>query len=301
MELRDLRAFAAVLELGGMTRASKRLHVVQSAVSQAVKRLEQQYDLQLLERRPDGIRPTAAGEALGRHAQRILDDVSRLDADMASHRGRATGVVNVGVMSTMTPILAARLVRAVDEQLPAVTLRLREGVSGELLELLRRGRLDLVVVLAPIDTGGLPIVETGCFSLVVVVAPGHRLNGTDQVAFVELAEEAWISFAPTNPARRWLDANCRRAGFRPVVAAEIDTLAQLKAFVQAGHGIALLPPEVAALELETGVLRAVRIAGCDAETRHGFAFDPDQPLSAASRQVRTVLEAELRALRRAVV
>lgn len=97
MELRDLRAFAAVVDLGGMTRAARRLHVVQSAVSQAVKRLEQEYGLQLLERRSDGVRPTAAGEEMRRHARRILDSVARLEADMASYRGHAKGVVNVGI------------------------------------------------------------------------------------------------------------------------------------------------------------------------------------------------------------
>ena len=61
MEIRDLRAFVAVIELHGMTRAARRLHVVQSAISQAVKRLEYESGLQLLERRPDGVHPTPAG------------------------------------------------------------------------------------------------------------------------------------------------------------------------------------------------------------------------------------------------
>src|ERR1700753_3618617 len=96
MELRDLRAYAAVVELGGMTRAPKRLPVVQSPVPQAIKRLEVEFGLELLERRADGVRPTAAGEELARHTARILEGVGRLEADMASYRGRARGVVSVG-------------------------------------------------------------------------------------------------------------------------------------------------------------------------------------------------------------
>jgi DNA-binding transcriptional LysR family regulator len=209
MELRDLRAFAAVLELRGMTRAARRLHVVQSAVSQAVKRLEQEYGLQLLERRSDGVYPTPAGEELGRHAQRILDGVARLEEDMASYRGHAKGVVNLGVVSSLAARLATPLVRAVDDQLPDVTLRIKEGVAGELLEWLRLGRLDLVAVVSPVDAEDMTLVPTGELTLCVILQPDHRLADRSEIAFSEVADEPWISFPKSNPARRWLDDNGR--------------------------------------------------------------------------------------------
>lgn len=295
MELRDLRAFAAVLELGGMTRAARRLHVVQSAVSQAIKRLEQEYGLQLLERRSDGVIPTAAGEELGRYARRILDLVERLDADMASFRGHARGVVNVGVVSTLEPILVARLVNAIDRALPDVTLHIKEGVAAELLEALRLTRLDLVALVLPVTTEELPTVTTGELELRVIVPPRHRFADRETIRLNEVSDEAWISFAPSNPGRRWLDDNGRRAGFRPIVSSEIETLTQLKAFVEAGHGIGLLPLETVELEVRAGRLRAVRAVDPTPVALHGYTYDP-QRTSSATGHVRSVLEACMRSL-----
>ena len=240
-----------------MTRAARRLHVVQSAVSQAIKRLEQEYGLQLLERRSDGVYPTAAGIELGHHAQRILDSVARLEEDMASYRGHSKGVANVGVVSTLAATLVAPLVRAADHELPEVKLRVKEGVAGELLEALRLARLDLVAVVSPVEVEELTFVSTGELDLYFIVPPGHSFADRDEVAFADSAGELWISFSPSNPARRWLDDNSRKAGFRPLIAAEIETFTQMKAFVEAGHGITLAPRELVAQELELGVLVAV--------------------------------------------
>jgi LysR family transcriptional regulator, nitrogen assimilation regulatory protein len=299
MELRDLRAFATVLELRGMTRAARRLHVVQSAVSQAVKRLEQEYGLQLLERRSDGVHPTAAGIELGRHAQRILDSVARLEEDMASYRGHSKGVVNVGVVSTLATTLVAPLVRAVDQKLPDVTLRVKEGVSGKLLESLRLGRVDLVALVSPVDSEDMTLVTTGELDLFFVVPPDHQFADREHVAFAEAAREPWISFPLSNPARRWLEDNSRKAGFRPIIAAEIETFTQMKAFVEAGHGITLAPAELVAQELELGLLAAVRSVEPEATVGIGYAFDHRQARAPVAA-LRAVLDEQLRNLTSAV-
>ena len=66
-------------------------------------------------------------------------------------------------------------------------------------------------------------MSTGELDLCFIVPPGHPFADREQVAFAEAADELWISFPPSNPGRRWLDDNCRKAGFRPLIAAEIET------------------------------------------------------------------------------
>jgi DNA-binding transcriptional LysR family regulator len=294
MELRDLRAFAAVVELGGMTRATKRLHIVQSAVSQAIKRLEQEFGEQLLERRSDGVRPTPAGVVLANGAQRILDAVDRLEAEMATHRGQPKGVVNVGVMSTIAPVLIAPLVRTMDIRVPDVRLRLKEGVAAELLEGLRLGSLDLMVTIGSVPPEDMLRVDVGRLPLCVVVSAQHRLAGHATVRLEDASEEPWISFPPPNPSRRWLEDNARRAGFRPIVSAEIETLTQLKAFVEAGHGIALLPQAVVTLEERSNALRSIPIEP-GSLVQIGFMQRPSRNAVAVT-QVTAVLEEQLRLL-----
>jgi DNA-binding transcriptional LysR family regulator len=297
MELRDLRAFLAVVELGGMTRAARRLHVVQSAVSQAMKRLEQEYGLQLLERRSEGVVATPAGEALRRRARLIIAAAERLDAEMTAFRAHARGVVAIGVVSTLAPILIHRLVAAVDRELPDVSLRVTEGSANALIELLRIRRLDLVAVVSPVDTEELPFVTTGELELALIVAPGHALATRDRIDFAETSGERWIVFPRSNPGRRWLDDNARRAGFRPVIASEIDTLTQATAFVRAGHGVTLLPRETVELELAAGVLTAVGFANSTPRLAFGYVHDPARVRTSIS-EVRAVLESQLGTLPR---
>jgi DNA-binding transcriptional LysR family regulator len=294
MELRDLRAFAAVVELGGMTRATKRLHIVQSAVSQAVKRLEQEFGEQLLERRPDGVRPTPAGAVLANGAQRILDAVDRVEAEMATYRGQPKGIVNLGVMSTIAPVLIAPLVRTMDIRLPDIRLRLKEGVAGDLVEALRLGSLDLIVTIGSVPPEDMRRVDIGRLTLCVVVSAQHRLADRATVRLDEVADESWITFPPPNPARRWLEDNTRRAGFRPQVSAEIESLTQLKAFVEAGHGIALLPQAVVTLEERTNCLRSIPIEP-RTFVRIGYMRRPSQD-GLAITQLCAVLEEQLQLL-----
>src|SRR5437763_12066459 len=117
---------------------------------------------------------------------------------MASFRGRAKGVVNVGVASTLAPSLVAPLVRGVDEQLPDVTLRVKEGTAGELLEGLRLGRLDLVAYVSPVDPEEVELVVIGDLPLAFVLPSGHRFAERETVAFTEVADEPWVTFPKSN-------------------------------------------------------------------------------------------------------
>ena len=88
MEIRDLRTFLTVVEAGGVTRGAERLHVVQSAASTAIKRLESELGVVLLERSRAGVRPTEAGDSLVGHAQVVLNAARRAERDMGSRRSR---------------------------------------------------------------------------------------------------------------------------------------------------------------------------------------------------------------------
>jgi DNA-binding transcriptional LysR family regulator len=263
-------------------------------VSQAVKRLEQEFGEQLLERRSDGVRPTPAGAVVANGARRILDAVDRLEAEMASFRGQPQGVVNVGVMSTVAPVLIAPLVRTMDIRLPDIRLRLKEGVAGDLVEALRLGSLDVIVTIGSVAPEDMTRVDVGRLTLCVVVSSQHRLAAHRTVRLEDVATEPWITFPPANPARRWLEDNARRAGFRPQVSAEIESLTQLKAFVEAGHGIALLPQAVVTLEERTNCLHSIPIEP-HTHVRLGYMHRPAEDGLAIS-QLCGVLEQQLQLL-----
>jgi DNA-binding transcriptional LysR family regulator len=261
MEVRDLRTFLAVVDAGAVTRGAERLHVVQSAASTAIKRLEGELGVVLLERSRAGVRPTEAGEALVDHAQVVLNAVGRAERDMAAFRGLERGSVRLGVVHTALPLVLPRLLREAHARHPGLQLEVEEGATEPLATRLRQGHLDLAVFFVPVELEGLNAAEFARFRLSLLVSPTHRLAKRRQVRFVDLADERWISFPRPNPGWQWLEDACTGAGFEPRIAREVETLAQLKAFVEAGEGAALLPRRVAEPERQAGLLAEVAVRG----------------------------------------
>lgn len=261
MEIRDLRTLLTVVEAGGVTRGAERLNVVQSAASTAIKRLETELGVVLLDRGRGGVLPTEAGAALLGHAQGLLDAMGRAERDMAAFRGLERGTVRLGLVHTAVPLVLAPLVRAVRARHPGLHLEVGEGAVAGLEDQLHRGRLDLALFYLPVELEGLRLERLAGVRLSVVVPKGHRLFARREVRLAGLANERWISFPPSNPGRSWLDDAGSAAGFEPRMAAEVETLAQLKAFVEAGAGIALIPREAAEPERTAGLLHALAVRG----------------------------------------
>jgi DNA-binding transcriptional LysR family regulator len=281
MELRDLKAFVTVVEAGGFTRAAERLHLAQSAVSMAIKRLEREVDLVLLERRPTGTVPTRAGAVLVDHAQIILNSVVRARQDMAAYHGLLKGTVGIGILPTAIPLLLASLLRRLRVLHPGLEVRVEEVTAPDLVDRVRLGDLDLAVLFLPAATGDLTVVEIGYVELAVAVPLDHSLAKRRKIRLSTLANEPWVTFSARNPGRLWLEEACSTAGFQPRVVAEVDTLAQLKTFVEAGTGIGMLPPRAAAAESRAGLLHLLVMIPLT-QVEIGYAFDPRQPSRAVT-------------------
>jgi len=290
MELRDLNAFITVVDTGGFTRAAERLHLVQSAVSMAVKRLEREVDLVLLERRPRGARPTRAGAALADHGRIILNSVTRARQDMDAYRGLSKGTVSIGILPTATPLLLASLLRRLRLLHPGLEVHVEESTVRELVDRVRLGELDLAVLFLPAATEDLTVVEIGQVELAVAIPPDHPLAHRRKLRLATLADELWISFPDPNPGRRWLEDACSTAGFRPRVVTEVEMLAQLKTFVEAGAGLGMVPLNAAAAERRAGLLHLLAMTPLT-QVRIGYAYDPRQP-SRAVTALRDALEGQ---------
>jgi DNA-binding transcriptional LysR family regulator len=259
MELRDLRAFATTVEVGAITRAAERLHLVQSAVSQAVKRLERELGVVLLDRRPDGVRPTEAGALFAEHARLIVNAVAHAKRDMDAFGELARGTVRVGVLYAAVPTVLAPLLRAAGGGLPGIELEIEEGLATALADRIRLGYLDLGIFFLPVDEHGLEITRLSAIDLALVVPADHRLARRRRVAFGELGREAWVTYPAGNPGRAWLESALREAGVLPDTLVEVETLGAVKAFVEAGRGLALLPRTAAAVEEQAGQVAIVRL------------------------------------------
>ena len=261
MELRDLRTFLQAIDSGTITAAAGELHLVQSAVSRAIKRLEDELGLTLLERTPDGVMPTPAGADFARHAEAILAGVAAAESDMAAHRDSASGRVRVGFLTSVVPLLLAPLLRRLRARHPHIRAEFAEGLPLDLLARIRERRLDVALTWFPLDTGDLESAALVELPLALIVAPDHRLAADPRVELADLGQEAWVSFRSGGPSHTWIARAGAAGGFSPRIVTESETFAELKAFVQAGAGITLLPAAAVRPESGSEALRALPLHG----------------------------------------
>lgn len=247
LELRQLRYFVRVVELGSMGRAALDLDLVQSALSQQISRLEGELCTRLLQRTPRGVVPTEAGAAFFREAQLTLRHAAQ--AVRAAQQARLSGSVSVGLAPTTASVLGLPLMQAMQTRYPDVRLHMVESMSGHLATLLNARELDLAVLFDarlqthPDAPGSRmwqvqPLLSEDLF----LIAP--RRNASPRptgMSLAALGEEPLI--LPTGPhgLRSTLDAAFARAGVVPNVALEVDSLAMLMAAVESGLGSTLQP------------------------------------------------------------
>ena len=239
MELRQLRYFVRVLELGSISRAALDLELVQSALSQQISRLESELSTRLLQRTSKGVVATEAGMAFFREAQLTLRHADQ--AVRAAQLSRLTGAVSVGLASTTAAVLGLPLIRSMRERYPDVRLHMIEGMSGHLTSMLNSRQLDLTILF---DTQAarrwsvLPLVEEKLF---LIQARSDGMTAANRTRMADLKDIPLILPTGTHGLRSALDAAFVRAKFKPQLVAEIDSLAMTMAAVEAGLGSTVQP------------------------------------------------------------
>lgn len=287
MELRQLRYFVRVAELGSMGRAAADLGLVTSALSQQISRLEGELSTRLLVRSAAGVTPTDAGLAFLRQAQLALRHAD--DAVRAAQQERLSGHVSVGLAPTTGAVLGLPLMRAMRERYPAVRLHLVESLSGHLSDMLNARRLDLAVLFRADDARRWSVMPLLHEKLFVIGAPG--LPGLVPGARIRLKSLLGLPLIlPTGPhgLRSTLDAAFAAARVVPQVVAEIDSLAMLMDAVRAGLG-ATVQPGAAFARLQGDSLVVREVADAAASRPNLLVSVSDSELSPAALAARVVL------------
>ncbi len=272
MELRQLRYFVRVVELGSMGRAAIDLDLVQSALSQQISRLESELSTRLLQRTPRGVVPTEAGAAFFREAQLTLRHAEQ--AARAARQARLSGTVSVGLAPTTAAMLGLPLMQAMQARYPDVRLHMVESMSGHLAAMLNARELDLAVLFdarrqTSTDAPGSrlwqvqPLLSEDLF---LIASRQHaRPPRPAAMQLAELGDEPLI--LPTGPhgLRSALDTTFARAGVVPHVVLEVDSLSMVMAAVEAGLG-ATIQPRAAVGRFSDAEQRFVLVHIDDAQT-----------------------------------
>ncbi|HXO09975.1 MAG TPA: LysR family transcriptional regulator, partial [Solirubrobacteraceae bacterium] len=177
MDLRQLRYLVALAEEGSFTRAAASEHIAQPAVSQQIRRLEDELGLALVERTTRRVRLTDAGELLVVRARRIMAELDSAEIELQALRGMQGGHVTIGAMHTMGPVDLTLALALFSERHPQVQFTVREQSSEEMAEMLRVDELDLAFlsVTERVESHGLGLYQLVSEELVVLLPREHRL------------------------------------------------------------------------------------------------------------------------------
>jgi LysR family transcriptional activator of glutamate synthase operon len=238
MELRQLRYLVALADERSFTRAAGRMHVAQPALSQQIRRLEDELGLPLVDRTTRRVALTEAGEALTERARRVVAELEAARAELGEMAGIRSGRVTIGAMQTLGPFDLPRLLATFHARYPQVELTVREEASDTLAEMVRTDAVDLALlsVTDRIDRDGLELHNLATEEIVVLLPAAHRLAKRRRLRLQELDGEDFISFREGWAMRHLLTQACREAGFEPRVAFESNEVTVLARSAADGRG-----------------------------------------------------------------
>jgi len=281
VDINQLEVLVAVARERSFSRAAEVLGRTQPAISQAVRRLEQEIGEKLFDRSSKDGTLTAAGEVLIEHAQHILNlrnSAGRALRDLRElQEGRVTISANEHTVFCLLPVIAE-----FRRSHPRIKVEVRRGVASRIPREVTLRDVELGVISFAPDDPSIKAVPVMTDSLVVIVAPDHRLAKAETISINDLGEEILIAHNAQSPYRAKVIEAFERHRTRMNIAIELPSLEAIKKIVQRGAGVALVPKLAAEDEVRSGALAAVKVKELKLERKLNIIYRRNSALSHAA-------------------
>ena len=241
MTLQDLRYVVTLAATRNFARAAEACFVSQPTLSTQIKKLEDELGLVLFERTNKRVMPTSAGVELIAQARVVLEEAEKLRQMAQQALDPMAGPLRLGVIPTLGPYLLPHLVPQLRANYPRLSLYLREDLTGNLIERLRTGSLDAILLALPIQTDGLELIELFREPFVMALPKDSPLAGKSEVMETDLMGVSLLLLEDGHCLRDQALAVCglpQPRGTEDFRASSLETLRQM---VAAGVGCTLLP------------------------------------------------------------
>jgi LysR family transcriptional regulator for metE and metH len=278
LDMRHLRVVAAVADEGGVTKASKRLHLTQSALSHQLRDAEEKLGARLFLRIHKRMVPTPAGEKLLHSARRVLQELGHTEADIRQISGGTAGIIRLATECYTCyhwlPSVASRF----QHKFPKVELRISADDTHRPVTALLEGRLDVAILSAEPGESRLHLELLFEDELVLLLSPQHRLVKARGVSVQDLAGETVLIYPPREESFM-LTRFMLPAGVQPGSVLQVPLTEAILEMVSAGLGVTLMAKWAAASYLKDKKVVSRRI-GNSGLPRRWFAAvmrDPSPP------------------------
>jgi DNA-binding transcriptional LysR family regulator len=264
LDFRQIRYALSVAKERSFTKASVRLNISQSAVSEQVKLLEEELGFPLFRRTSRGIEQTERGRTFLYEAERVVSDVLSLTDTARRLRGALADTLTIGMGSGMAQIFMPRLFAKLEGALAGVRLEILTAPTKNIFSELHEERIDAGIAIESDPDrvpAGLLFDRLTQDEMALIVHPKHALARSRQPVDVgRLMAEPIIMSELTVGYGQVVSSLFSDLGMRPNILAIADNIETMKVIVQAGKGIAIVPRASAANEIKLGVLKALAIA-----------------------------------------
>ena len=241
MNLRDLRYLVALADHRHFGRAAEACFVSQPTLSTQIRKLEDELGVALVERAPRKVMLTAAGQDVVQRARRIVAEVEQMKESARRSQDPGSGTLRLGVFPTLGPYLLPHVVPGLRERFPELELLLVEEKSDALLQRLREGKLDAILLALPLHDDQLhaePLFEE---RFVFAAPKQHPLAGNDVLSMAQLSDETLLLLEDGHCLREQALDVCRLSGAQEKSGFRATSLETLRQMVAAGVGVTLLP------------------------------------------------------------
>lgn len=248
-----MKFFLGVAACESFTKAAEQLHIAQPALSIAIKKLEEELDVLLFNRRDRKISLTAEGEALLLHAQGILQGVSNAKQAIADLRGLLKGEVRVGLTPMLSSFFFPKIISSFKLSHPGLKISISGDSAWSIQRKIESGELDIGVIAGEVPTG-LDSHHLLREEIVACVYPGHPFAGRKKVALRDLLGEPLIHYKEGYHLRELIDELCAREGITPAVVAESNLYSLIRSLVKEKLGLAFFLKMVVARDAEVAAI-----------------------------------------------
>lgn len=240
MDLKTIKTFKTIVELGSFQRAAEELNYAQSTVTMHIKSLEAELDVVLLERGKK-LQLTEAGRLLNEKGDLLLKGFDSLQNAMADLIHGESGFIRLGVMEPTASFRIPDILAPFIKKFPKIQLSVQIHSSKALMEMVRKDEVDLALCTAPELSGETSFQPLFQEEVVLLIPESHQLGEKEYVSLKDLQDEELLTTTSICPFRRNFEKQMIEVGISPHYGVEISNMLGLKHYVQANYGIAVVP------------------------------------------------------------